>query len=90
MHTALQLVADQVAKGVSADFRQEIQFERFYRRVPMLGIADASQIGLKPSPFSIERRVNTPFSENTYFSAAPLGTFAHLELLQQFETALGA
>ena len=86
MHTALQLVADQVAKGVSADFRQEIQFEPAAFSLS----ADASQIGLKPSPFSIERRVNTPFSENTYFSAAPLGTFAHLELLQQFETALGA
>jgi hypothetical protein len=83
-HAALQLIADRVAEAVSADYRQEVHFEA---TTISLG-ADTSQIGLKPSPFTIDRRANTPFSENTYFSAAPLGTAEHLELLRQFEIAL--
>jgi hypothetical protein len=38
--------------------------------------------------FSIQRRENTPFSENKYFSEAPLPTDVHLKLLEQFETDL--
>jgi hypothetical protein len=38
--------------------------------------------------FSIQRRDNTPFSENKYFSDAPLPTDVHLKLLQQFEADL--
>lgn len=86
MHAALQLIADRVAKTVSEDFRQDVHFEP---TLISLG-TDTSLIGLKPSPFNIDRRANTPFSENTYFSAAPVGTSEHLELLQQFEAALGS
>lgn len=35
--------------------------------------------------FSIQRRDNTPFSENKYFSDAPLPTDLHLKILEQFE-----
>jgi hypothetical protein len=38
--------------------------------------------------FSIQRRDNTPFSENKYFSDAPLPTDVHLKLLEQFEADL--
>jgi hypothetical protein len=38
--------------------------------------------------FSVQRRDNTPFSENKYFSDAPLPTDAHLRLLEQFEADL--
>jgi len=38
--------------------------------------------------FSIQRRDNTPFSENKYFSDAPLPTDVHLRLLEQFERDL--
>jgi hypothetical protein len=86
MHGALQLIADRIAASVSADYGQHVGFEP-------IGIslgADLSQLGLKPSPFTIERRANTPFSEGMYFSAAPLGTSEHLGLLQQFEESLGS
>ena len=38
--------------------------------------------------FSIERRLESPDSENKYFSSAPLRTFEHLALLEKFEKSL--
>ena len=38
--------------------------------------------------FSIQRRENTPFSENKYYSDAPLPTKVHINLLKQFESDL--
>lgn len=37
------------------------------------------------APFSLARRVEVPFSENKYFSEAPLPTDIHIKLLEQFE-----
>lgn len=37
---------------------------------------------------SIQRRENTPFSDNKYFSDAPLPTDTHMKLLEQFEADL--
>ena len=35
--------------------------------------------------FSLERRVDTPFDDNRYFSAATLATSQHVEVLAKFE-----
>ena len=40
------------------------------------------------STFTFERRVNTPFSENKYFSRASLPTSKHLHALEEFEKLL--
>ncbi len=37
------------------------------------------------APFTIARRSETRFSENKYFSEAPLPTETHLEILEQYE-----
>lgn len=39
--------------------------------------------------FRLERKLNTPPSENRYYSVAPLQTDDHLALLDEFETLLG-
>ena len=38
-----------------------------------------------PSPFTIERRADTLFSESKYFSSAPLPTDEHISMLEAFE-----
>ena len=41
-----------------------------------------------PGAFRFERAANTPFTENRYFTAAPLTTKNHIELLEKFEKLL--
>lgn len=43
---------------------------------------------INPAPFSLERALNVPFSENRYYTIAPLQTHKHLELLELLEISL--
>ena len=80
----LQPIADRLTKRASMDLKHPVVFEP---SAILIG-ADLSQLKIGPSAFSIERRSETPFSENEYFSAAPLGTAEHLELISEVEAAL--
>lgn len=49
---------------------------------------DTSETALKLAAFSIERRVNAPFSENRFYSKASLHTDDHLGMIGEFERLL--
>jgi hypothetical protein len=84
VHPILAHIAELIAASVSRDFGQSVVVEPSALHIG----ADLSQIKLQPSAFTIERRADTPFSANTYFSAAPLGTEEHLKALSEVESAL--
>ena len=45
-------------------------------------------VARRHTEFSIERRIDRPFSENRYFSSAALHTDLHLEMLAEIENSL--
>ena len=51
---------------------------------------DSFTSAIKPSAFSVERKVNAPFSENRYYARASAQTDTHLELLKDFEQLLSS
>lgn len=50
--------------------------------------ADTSNLAFKIAPFTIERKVGAPFSENRYYSKAPLHTDDHIRLIGELEEIL--
>ncbi len=84
LNPVLQRVADELTANVSRDLKHTFTVEP----TAILFNVDTSQIKVAPAQFSIERRAEEPFSENTYFSNAPLRTADHLQLVKEFEASL--
>lgn len=61
LHPILEPIAERLGKGVSADLNPTFSFEP----IAVLLNVDTSQNKLNPGVFSIERKVESPFSENT-------------------------
>jgi hypothetical protein len=80
-NSALQLLTQGVARGISDTIGEKLDYD-----VTVI-VVDHDQLARKHAlgRFSIQRRENTPFSENKYFSEAPLPTETHISLLEQFE-----
>jgi hypothetical protein len=51
---------------------------------------DPLSVKVGPSHFSIERRADSPYEENKFFSAAPLPTDEHIQMLEELETDLNS
>ncbi|HEY2119938.1 MAG TPA: hypothetical protein VGH37_12185 [Candidatus Acidoferrum sp.] len=84
IHPAVERLADSTAKVVNEIVGENLTYE-------LTGILiDYDQLKRKHplGRFSIQRRDNTPFSENKYFSDAPLPTDVHIKLLEEFEATI--
>lgn len=78
---SLSSLADKVSQAVGAREKHPLDYEltQFWihydqtiRKVPL-------------AAFTIQRRIETPFSENKYFSEAPLPTKQHIQFLEELE-----
>ena len=74
-------LSERVSGSVEEVLREKIHYEPTGL---WIGIDQLTR-KLSPAAFSIQRRVDVPFSENKYFSEAPLPTEVHLTLLREFE-----
>lgn len=84
IHNYLSDIGKKIAVSVSSDYNQTVTFEP-----TMIGIsADQSQTKLNPAAFTLDRRAGVPFSEKMYYSAAPLRTSEHIDILNGLEAAL--
>jgi hypothetical protein len=84
LNPLLQPIADRLSAQTSKTLNHPIQYEP----IAFLLGPETSQLKIVPSQFSMERRADTPFNENTYFSAAPLQTTEHIALVEEVEAAL--
>lgn len=62
----------------------------FYFQSLNLAADPIGWVGVKPSPFGIERRSEVPYAENVFFAQAPLQTDHHIELLRMLEEAIAS
>lgn len=81
---AIEGLAAKLSKGIADNLGERRSYE------PVALVVDYDQLARRHplGRFSIQRRENTPFSENKYFSEAPLPTEDHIALLEQFEADL--
>ena len=83
---AIKNLADRTSKLVSEIWSEDIRYEGLN-----IGVGHdplARKYGM--AGFYITRRVDTRFSENKYFSEAPLPTADHLRLLEEYEKEVTA
>lgn len=78
---ALSYIANSCSAALSEIWQEPVDYRPISLKIghdPVL-----RQVGI--APFSIERLGTSRFSENKYFSEAPLPTDKHIEMLEQFE-----
>jgi hypothetical protein len=85
-HLAFQQLADGIAKCLKETAGENLKYELTALMVDFDQLTRKHALGR----FSIQRRENRPFSENKYFSDAPLPTDVHIKLLEQFEAAISS
>jgi hypothetical protein len=78
---ALQALSEKISTAVTDIWQEPIQYES-------VGIAlghDALSRKYALAQFTLTRRAETPFTENKYYSEAPLPTDLHIKFLEEFE-----
>jgi hypothetical protein len=76
------------AKTLTKSVSDEIKFTFQYETTAIILGFDTTHVKPNAATFTVERKIDTPFSENKFFSSAPVSTELHLHLLEEFETAL--
>jgi hypothetical protein len=80
----LNNLSAKVSKAVSDNLKSPMSFQPS----AILISQDPEAQRIPVSPFSIERRAQTPFSDKKYFSAAPLPTAIHVGLVEEYEKSV--
>ncbi|HEY0264044.1 MAG TPA: hypothetical protein VGC07_05940 [Granulicella sp.] len=81
VNPAVKNLAFKCSDELSHIWQEPVRYEPFTVRVGH----DPSARKYPIAPFMIEHRAETRFSENKYFSEAPLPTDIHLRMLEEFE-----
>jgi hypothetical protein len=81
LHPALTKLASKLTTRVPQYYGQPLDYAPVHVSVGY----DPQTIKAGPAPFIIERRAETLFAENKYFSSAPVPTDEHIALLEAFE-----
>ncbi len=81
VHPALERIARQSSSELSSIWEETVEYEPISLRVGH----DPQKRKSPIAPFSIERWGKARFSENKYFSEAPLPTDLHWRMLEKFE-----
>jgi len=81
LDSAFQRLAGSLTKAVTENMGESLDYQPTFLTLDHDLLLRKHPLGR----FSIQRRDNTPFSENKYFSDAPLPTDIHIALLEQFE-----
>ena len=83
IHPNMPALAHDLASELSLVQPPQLTFDFVFNLV-----SDPGPTGLIPLAFRLERAAGFAFSENRYFSSAPLPTQAHLDFLEKVEQAL--
>ena len=84
--TALTRLSRDLAKGVEESRSTQFDFQPTRIDIDF----DRSQLQVAMAPLTIQRRSTAPFSDNKYFSEAPLRTQTHIDLVEKYEQYLRA
>ena len=79
---------DSIGKTVSETVSSNLKLPYGFRPIGILLGADPEEQIIPVQRFSIERRERIAFSENKYFSSAPVPTELHLSLLAEYEKSM--
>jgi hypothetical protein len=77
----VELLAKECTESVSEIWQEPVEYQPISLKIGH----DPVNRKFGIAPFSIERKGDAKFSENRYFSEAPLPTSQHLKMLEEFE-----
>jgi hypothetical protein len=84
LHPVLQKLCTAVSHQVRENFGQSLQ----YQPTGISMVYDQLTTNFGTAAFTVQRREGVPFSDGKYFSAAPVKTRIHLELLEELERSV--